>query len=131
MNTQEAKALNAIVGITEMEQERDYASLAKFFADMFVAYSAKISNVLEPKEIEENYTGIHLNEDYNEDDFVKLIESFKVGNMLHAKYAARIIKDASVKLSNLPNIPVCDSRKDFCVIVSQIFERYLIKLRHQ
>ena len=116
-NIQETEALNAIVGVAEMQQERDYTSLAKFFNDMFTAYSARINNVVEPQEIEENYTGIHLNKNYNEEDFTKLIEFFRVGNMLHGKYAVQIIKDASVKLSKLPNIPVCDSRKDLCVIV--------------
>ena len=114
----ENEAIKGIVGITEMHQEREYALMAKFFDDMFGAYSLKVKNVLEPKVIEEDYTGILLNESYNETDFTNMIESFKVGKIFHAKYAVRILKDSIEKFSKLPNVPVCHSKLDACVLVS-------------
>lgn len=116
---QEKEALNSIVGITEMHQERNYASLAKFFDDMFAAYSSRITKVLEPKEIEENYTGVHLNEQYEEGDFIDMIESFNEGKIIHAKYALKILKSAIEKFERMPNVSVCDARSDGlnCVLV--------------
>ena len=109
---QENEALNAIVGITEMHQERNYASLAKFFNDMFAAFSFKLNKVLEPKEIETNYTGIHLNETYEEGDFNDMIESFNEGRIIHAKYALQILKSAIEKFEKMPNVSVADSKYD-------------------
>ena len=121
-NQQENDALNAIVGITEMHQERNYASLAKFFDDMFAAYSSKLNKVLEPEEIDANYAGIHLNESYEEGDFFDMIESFNEGRIIHAKYALKIIRDSIAKFAQMPNVSLCNAREDSsnCVIVGDL-----------
>ena len=79
---------------------------------MFAAFSFKLNKVLEPKEIESNYTGIHLNETYEEGDFVSMIESFNEGRIIHAKYALQILKSAIAIFERMPNVTVADSRND-------------------
>jgi len=124
---QETDALNSVIGITEMHQERNYASLAKFFDDMFAAYSSRINKVLEPKEIEDNYTGVHLNETFEEGDFIDMIESFNEGRIIHAKYALKIVLSAIAKFERMPNVSVCDSRLDgfSCVLVRDLINMIL------
>lgn len=103
----ERKALNALVSVCEEEQERNYASMSKFFDDLFAAFYS-LKNLIVPTSIEPTYTGIHLNEKYEENDFLKLVEQFRNNQMLHAKYSLQIVHDALKLHKKFPNVAVCD-----------------------
>jgi hypothetical protein len=107
---QEHEALNSLVNITEIINERSYASLAKFFDDLLSVYNSKIKTQSEdePETIEPTYAGIHLNQKYEEEDFLRMIEEFNNQRSLHAKYAIRILKDAIENLSKHSNISYCN-----------------------
>lgn len=63
----ERNALNALVNLCESEQERNYVSMAKFFDDLFTVFNSD-NNVKTPSSVDSSYTGIHLNEVYEEGD---------------------------------------------------------------
>ena len=107
----EKEALNALVLVSEMIQERDYISMARFFNDIFSAYGSHLEKEIIPESIESSYTGLHLGEKYEESDFMQLVDNFYKGNMLHAKYALKIITDANNKLKSYSNIAYCDVKK--------------------
>ena len=124
-NEKEREALNAIVGITEMDQERNYTSMAKFFDDLFTAYSSKLNQAIEPDTIESTYAGVHLNDVYEEGDFMNMVEGFNQGKMIHAKYALQILRDAIAKFERMPNVSVVDFNKSktqlpSCIIVGDL-----------
>lgn len=112
MNTQSEKdALDALVGITEIFKEQGYVSMAKFFDSLFSAFSFKFGSQVTPETVDETYTGIHLNKSYEEGDLMLMIESFRNGHILHAKYALQILNDAIKLFEKLPAITVCDLKK--------------------
>ena len=104
-NALEISAINALVVVNEMIQERNYTSLSKFFDDLFSLINLKIAgNVIQPERIESSYVGLHINDVYEESDFFKMIESFRANQMIHAKYAIQILKDAIRNFEKQPNI---------------------------
>lgn len=107
----EIDALNSLVKLTETYQEQGHVTMCNFFDDLFSAFSFKFTKEIFPTEIESSYTGIHLNQTYEQADFVLLIESFRNKKMIHAKYALQIIKDASSILETFSNIQECDLNK--------------------
>ena len=106
-NKKEKLALNALVNICENEQEREYASISKFFDDLFIVFERNEQIDL-PEYVETFYTGIHLNETYEESDFLKMIEQFRNNKILHIKYALQILNDALVKHKQFSNISNCN-----------------------
>ena len=110
VSKRERRALNALVGVCEMEQERNYASMSRFFDDLFAAFH-NFKNLIVPHTVEQSYTGIHLNNKYEESDFLKLVEQFRNNKILHAKYSLQIVKDALKKHKTFPNISQCDLSK--------------------
>ncbi len=104
-NLLEVNAINALVVVNEMIQERNYTSMSNFFDDLFSLINAKISqNLVQPDYVESSYVGVHINETYEESDFLKMIEGFKANKMIHAKYAIQILKDAIRNFEKQPNI---------------------------
>jgi hypothetical protein len=108
-NAQVNEAFEALISLTEMVQERNYASLAQFFEHLFATYSDKFRSCLKPDTIESNYTGIHFGKIYEENDFLKMIDAFSNNQQLHAKYAVQILSHAVEKLKKMENIRTCDS----------------------
>ena len=108
-NILETKALNAIIQVNEMIQEKNFTSMAKFFDDLFNIVNTKINNQsLQPEYVEATYVGLHINETYEESDFLKMLEEFKNNKMIHAKYAMQIFKDAIRNLEKQPNVSNLD-----------------------
>lgn len=104
-NILETNALNAVIEVNEMIQERNFTSMAKFFDDLFNIVNSKIANQsLQPEYVEATYVGLHINETYEESDFLKMLEEFKSNKMIHAKYAMKILKDAIRNFEKQPNV---------------------------
>lgn len=102
------EAFDSIVGFTEMIQERSYASLAQFFEHLFAAFSENFKTTLIPDTVETSYAGVHLGAEYEENDFVKMINGFNKNQPIHAKYAYQILTDGVKKLKQVENIRICD-----------------------
>jgi hypothetical protein len=49
-----------------------------------------------------------LNRNYEENDLIKMIEEFRNGHTLHAKYALQIISDAIASFEKQSNITQCN-----------------------
>ena len=107
----EKEAMDALVLVSEMIQEKDYISMAKFFNDMFSAYGSQMKKEVVPESIEPSYSGIHLGEKYEDSDFMQLVDNFDKGNMIHAKYALKIIDDATNRFKRYSNIALLDVKK--------------------
>jgi hypothetical protein len=116
----EAQALDAVLNLTEMVQEQSFTSMATFFDDLFTAYSKNFTAETVPDSIESTYTGVHLNQAYEENDFEKMITSFKNGNILHAKYAVQILRDAISAFEKYPNVPECRLNTSSCIVVGDL-----------
>ena len=100
-NSEEIRAINALVEVNEMIQERNYATTAKFFNDLYSLVSSKMKNSLViPEEVESSYVGVHINEIYEESDLLKMIEGFRTNQLIHAKYAMKILTDAIKNFEN-------------------------------
>jgi hypothetical protein len=115
---EEQEALNSLVSLTEYVQERNYSKMAKFFNDLMAAYAVKLNSKgnntvqLVPDQVEPAYTGVHINtEKYEEADFYRMLDAFKSSQMIHAKYALKIVQDAIEKLENFSNISHCNLKK--------------------
>lgn len=122
VSKRERRALNALVDICEMEQERNYASMSKFFDDLFIAFH-NFKDTIIPTHIESNYKGIHLNEKYQESDFNRLVDQFYNNQMLHAKYSLQILRDALKYHKKFTNVSTCDLSKSSlsdCIIVGDL-----------
>lgn len=104
-NVLETNAINALVVVNEMIQEQNYTSISRFFDDLFSLINSKIANkTLQPEVVEASYVGVHLNEAYEESDLIKMIEGFRMNQMIHAKYAIMILKDAIRNFEKQPNV---------------------------
>jgi hypothetical protein len=106
MNDEEKEALNAIIELTEMSQERDYVQMSEFFDDLFKTYESKFSsiNIEYPNEAAPDYTGIRLGPKPESKDLTQMINDFKNGQMIHAIYALQILSKSIEHLHKLPNI---------------------------
>ena len=102
------EAYDALVGVSEMLQEQNYSSLAQFFDHLFAAFSKQLNTSIVPGIVESSYTGIHLGETYEENDFVKMANSFLNNQTIHAKYALKILSDGVNLLKKMDNIRSCD-----------------------
>ena len=107
MAENEIQALNSLLGLIEMAQERSFTSMTTFFDDLFSVYSSQFNKEIKPTNVEASYTGIHLNKVYEESDFLKMVEEFKRGNKLHAKYVLQILTDSIRAFEKYPNIREC------------------------
>ncbi len=110
-NVLEENAINALINVNEMIQERNFTSMSNFFDDLYSLVNAKLKNKdIQPDNVESSYVGVHINETYEESDFLKMIEGFKSNQMIHAKYALQILKDAIINFEKQPNISNLDLR---------------------
>jgi hypothetical protein len=120
MRSTEAEALNAVLHLTEHVQEQSFTSMASFFDDLFSAYSKNFGAEAAPDSIESTYTGVHLNQTYEESDFEKMTTSFKNGSSLHAKYALQILRDSIAAFEKYPNVPECRMSSSNCIVVGDL-----------
>ena len=105
-NILEINAINALVLVNESIQEQNYTTMANFFDDLFTLIKNKITDDAKyPDTVESSYVGVHINEKYEESDFLKMIEAFRGNQMIHAKYALQILNDAIRNYEKQPNIP--------------------------
>lgn len=116
------KAAFNINQLIEYAEEQDHLNLNKFFfrwiklikntnnEEVLTKYvSSSIQedfNQINENQIkiEANYTGLHLSDSFNEDEFQKLISSFRNNEVLHTRYALLILNKAIEYLKTLPNI---------------------------
>ena len=115
------KAAFNISQLIEYSEEQDHLNLNKFFMrwikliknkenqdiTRYVSSSIKddLSQLNENDiKIEANYQGPHLSDQFNRDDFHKLLNSFKNNQILHTKYAIMILNKAIESLKQLPNV---------------------------
>lgn len=72
--------------------------------------------------MESSYSGLHLNTNYEASDFYKLVEEFRNGNVIHAKYALQILEDSTKLFENYPNVRECDMSTHSlnCVVVGDL-----------
>jgi hypothetical protein len=116
---EEQEALNSLVNLTEYVQEQNYSKMTKFFNDLMAAYSVKLNSKennntvqLVPELIEPAYTGVHIStEKYEETDLHRMLDAFKSKQIIHARYALKIVQDAIEKLENFSNISHCNLKK--------------------
>ena len=73
----EKLALNALVGLCESEQEKNHVSMAKFFDDLFTVFCSNTQESI-PQFVESSYTGIHLNDTYEEGKLTVKIYHFVI-----------------------------------------------------
>lgn len=66
-------------------------------------------NLIVPNIVEDTYIGVHLNENYEENDLLEMLKDFRSNKMIHAKYALKIIKDAIQVFETYSNIENCNS----------------------
>ena len=115
------KAAFNINQLIEYAEEQDHLNLNKFFNRWIKLIKNKphdevnnyISSSIQDDQsqisegkiiIEPTYTGIHLNEEFNEEDFVKMLQSFKNQEILHTKYVLMILNKAINVMKSLGNI---------------------------
>lgn len=120
LKVRERAAFN-IVNLIEYAEEQDHLNLNKFFVRWIEMIKNKscdevtryISTSIQEDhahinesdiKIEPTYRGVHLSDVFNEDDFVKLLDSFRQGETLHTRYALLILNKAIEHLKQLPNI---------------------------
>lgn len=104
----ERESLNALVQVCEQEQELNYISMTKFFDDLFTIFHNLNSLSSLPEIVESTYTGLHLTQTYNEEEFIKMLEQFRGYKVIHAKYALQIINDALKLHKTYSNIEKCN-----------------------
>ena len=115
------KAAFNIVNLIEYAEEQDHLNLNKFFVRWIELIKNKsneevtkyISTSIQDDQsqlsesdikIETDYKGVHLSEEFNETDFVKLLDSFHTGQTLHTKYSLLILNKAIEYLKTIPNV---------------------------
>lgn len=117
------EALNALVNICELEQEKNHVTMSTFFDDLFILFH-NYKNAIIPEAIESTYTGLHLNStQYTETDFLKMINEFRDNKLIHSMYALKILDDSIKQLKSIPNINKCNLEKSSlsaCIIVGDL-----------
>jgi hypothetical protein len=120
LKVRERAAFN-INNLIEFAEEQDHLNLNKFFIRWIELIKNKseqevnryISKSIQDDhsklnendiKIEPTYKGPHLSEEFNETDFVKLLEAFHNNETLHTRYALLILNKAIDYLKTLPNI---------------------------
>lgn len=119
LKVRERAAFN-ISQLIEYAEEQDHLNLNKFFSrwislikskseqdvSHYISTSIQSDLVASEKDIqiEPDYSGIHLNESFSQEEFERLIDSYKSGQTLHTVYALRILNKAIDYLKTLPNI---------------------------
>lgn len=115
------KAAFNIQQLIEYSEEQDHLNLNKFFLRWIKLIkhtdneemNRYISNSIQDDfmkisetdiKIESNYTGIHLSEEFNQDDFEKLVNSFRNEQILHTRYVIMILNKAIDFLKKRPNV---------------------------
>jgi serine/threonine-protein phosphatase with EF-hand domain len=115
------KAAFNIVNLIEYAEEQDHLNLNKFFVRWIELIKKKsndevtkyISSSIQDDmsqlneadiKIEADYKGIHLSPEFNEADFVKLLESFHTSQTLHTRYALLILNRAIEYMQRLENV---------------------------
>jgi serine/threonine-protein phosphatase with EF-hand domain len=113
LKVREQAAFN-ISQLIEYSEEQDHLNLNKFFsrwiqliksndASKYVQKSEE--NIDESKiKIESDYNGPHLNEIFNQKEFLMLINAFKKNQILHSKYALMILNKGIAVLKHLKNL---------------------------
>ena len=100
-------ALQQVLGIVEMEQERSYLSNAEIFDQLLAAYSSQMNTYATPTGVASDYVGVHLGKVYEDSDMDDLLKSFKNNQVLDAFYVLKLISDAKFVMQKMPNIREC------------------------
>lgn len=120
LKVRELYAFN-ISQLIEYSEEQDHLNLNKFFSRWinliknakterevsdYVSSSIQSDLVSSEKDIkiEADYSGLRLSEKFSEEEFQKLLKSFKEGQTLHTAYALMILNKANDYLKSLPNV---------------------------
>lgn len=117
------EALNNVLDIVEMEQEREYVSNAELFDQLLTAFSQELDSQLIPTTFAKDYAGLHLGQTYEDSEFKLLLRSFKNNQVLDAFYALKIVKDAKEKFKSMHNIRECiidDPLENGCIVVGDL-----------
>jgi hypothetical protein len=129
------KAAFNIINLIEYAEEQDHLNLNKFFVRWIELIKNKsndevtryISTSIQDDmsqlneadiKIEADYKGVHLSPEFNEADFVKLLESFRASQTLHTRYALLIVNRAIEylkKLDNVNEISVLEEEKQMAI----------------
>ena len=108
----EKEAMDAVVLMSEIINQKKRHSKTGNYDEFFPSYGSNLKQVLAPIEsVESSYGGLHLGDTYEETEFLKLVEYFHNGQMIHIKYALKIVEDALNKFKNYSNIVYCNSSK--------------------
>jgi hypothetical protein len=117
------EAIKSILGIVEMEQEREYATNADLFDHLLTTYASEMKVYLTPESVSKDYTGVHLGPTYEDSIFKLMLKSFKNNQLLDPFYVLKIINDAQNILKEMPNIREChldDPLEEGCIIVGDL-----------
>lgn len=115
------KAAFNVSQLIEYAEEQDHLNLNKFFSrwisliknaksdeevSKYISHSIQTDPVSSENEIkiEPDYTGMHLSENFSQEEFERLIESFKRGQTLHTRYALIILNKAIEYLKAQKNV---------------------------
>ncbi|CAF0790452.1 unnamed protein product [Brachionus calyciflorus] len=115
------KALEKVIGIVEMEQERDLVSNAKLFDHLITAFCTNTDLI--PLSVSKDYVGVHLTPIYEINNLKLLLKYFKNDQILDPFYTLKIINDAKEKMLKLPNILECiieDPKENGCIVVGDL-----------
>lgn len=121
MNSEEDKLAFEILNQLEYSQERESVNLARLFDSLFLAYSDDSKKKILKIDVDLNYNGLRLGENFEEGDFLAMFRDFKNNRKLHAKYAIKIFDEVIRLLAKLPNIQeITLFGDDECVIVGDL-----------
>lgn len=141
------KAAFNVSQLIEYAEEQDHLNLNKFFSRWisliknakserdvsdYVSTSIQSDVVSSEKEIkiEPDYTGMHLTEPFNQEDFERLLNEYKSGKTLHTVYALMIINSAIEYLKTLGNVnelrsEIIDGQDNKVTVVGDLHGQFL------
>ena len=107
----------------EYLDERSSVELSQLYDDLFATFleDKEAKNI--QIEVEANYNGLRLGEQFEENDLISMMKDFNAKRKIHAKYALKIIKKAIECLAKRPNIQEYNLNARFgeeCVIVGDL-----------
>lgn len=108
-----------ILNSLEYLEERESVTLATIFDSFFRAYADDNKTPVSTShiDIDQDYNGLKLGENFEEGDFKAMFHDFRNNRPLHAKYAIRIVEEAIEVLKRMPNIREFELKEDECCIV--------------
>jgi serine/threonine-protein phosphatase with EF-hands len=109
-----------ILNNLEYVQERESVSLTRLFDSFFEAFTGEAPKQMKV-DVDSNYFGLKLGENFEEGDFKAMFHDFKNKRTLHAKYAIKIFDESIRLLSKQPNIrEVTLEENDTLVVVGDL-----------